>query len=394
MMFRDKNIQENRHAGITVLVGNPFYATGRGGTLVSFFRSFKAIGLEVGVCDAYSRWNKETIDQEVVLELKSSLLRKPGRSINIYHVNAEEVDLTQSLLKNTLPDGAYNILYPFWELSRYPEVWLDKLNLFDELWAPSRFIEGALQGSVDKPISHMPLPIKVELIRFLGRSRFKIPPLKYTFLFSFDFRSYIERKNPYALIEVFKKVKAERPLSDFNIVIKAQGSGNSAKTRQDYEEFVLAINESPVRDNVMFINELFTDYEMKNLIRCCDCYISLHRSEGFGLGMAEAMFLGKPVIATGYSGNMDFMDEQTALIVNYKLKPVGRDEYLFAENQQWAEPDLDQAAFYVLKLLDDPEFGRRLGKKASQHIRINFSYLAMGLKYHQRLEEIRRERAQ
>jgi glycosyltransferase involved in cell wall biosynthesis len=110
--------------------------------------------------------------------------------------------------------------------------------------------------------------------------------------------------------------------------------------------------------------------------------------------MAEAMFLGKPVIATGYSGNMDFMDEQTALIVKYKLKPVRRDEYLFAENQQWAEPDLDQAAFYVLKLLDDPEFGRRLGEKASQRIRINFSYLAMGLKYHQRLEEIRKERAQ
>src|SRR5512136_3068638 len=102
-----------------------------------------------------------------------------------------------------------------------------------------------------------------------------------------------------------------------------------------------------MRDRVIVIWKVFSDNEMRNLIRCCDCFVSLHRSEGFGLGMAEAMYMGKPVIATAYSGNLAFMNESISCLVDYKLIPVEEGQYPFPKGQVWADPDLDQAAYFV-----------------------------------------------
>ena len=128
---------------------------------------------------------------------------------------------------------------------------------------------------------------------------------------------------------------------------------------------------------------------MKNLVRCCDCFVSLHRSEGFGRGMAEAMYLGKPVIGTGYSGNLDFMNEENACLVRYKLKDVEEGQYPYGEGQVWAEPDMDHAMYLMQKLLADRDYGRKLGSVASRHMRQFFSYRAIGLRYQGRIESIR-----
>src|SRR3546814_19524450 len=107
------------------------------------------------------------------------------------------------------------------------------------------------------------------------------------------------------------------------------------------------------------------DNDTKNLLRCCDCFVSLHRSEGFGRGLAEAMYLGKPVIATRYSGNLDFMDERTAYLVDHELVPVQTGEYPFAEGQHWADADTGQAADYMAALVDAPARGCAIGRDAS-----------------------------
>lgn len=371
-----------------VLVGNPFSPTGRGGTVLSFLRSLRAVSMPVRLCDAYSRNTIRNIDPSVENELQGILLPLPGNQINIYHLNGDEVDIAQATLKHKLPNGAYNIIYPFWELSNYPQPWQEKLELFDEIWAPSLFIQQTLKKTLTKPIYHMPLPVQVELTSFLGRKYFGIPESAYLFLFSFDFRSYLDRKNPGALLNIFDKVCKARPGADIRIVIKIHGTQVSARSNFDYMNFVKLIRQSGFRDQIILIDRVYNDNEIKNLIRCCDCFVSLHRSEGFGLGMAEAMYLGKPVIATGYSGNMDFMTRDNSCLVDYELIPVKEGQYPFAEGQVWADPDVAQAANFMQKLLDDRDFGRELGMRASQSIRKYFSYLALGLRYKSSLENV------
>jgi glycosyltransferase involved in cell wall biosynthesis len=371
-----------------VLVGNPFAPTGRGGTALSFFRSLRAVSMPVKMCEAYTHTANKNIDPLLEHELHGFLISRPGGHINIYHLNGNEVDGSLSALKHKLPDGAYNIIYPFWELDKYPQPWLEKLELFDEVWAPSVFIQQTLSKVLTKPIYHMPLPVQVQLTSFFGRKYFGLPEGSYLFLFSFDFRSYLDRKNPGALLNVFEKVRKARPAADIRIVIKVHGTQVSEKSNSDYQNFVKKIRQSGFRDQIILIDQVYNDNEIKNLIRCCDCFVSLHRSEGFGLGMAEAMYLGKPVIATGYSGNLDFMTSDNSCLVDYELIPVNEGQYPFAEGQVWAEPDAEQAADYMRTLLDDRDFGRKLGMLASQSIRKYFSYLALGLRYQSRLENV------
>jgi len=110
----------------------------------------------------------------------------------------------------------------------------------------------------------------------------------------------------------------------------------------------------PFADRITIIETTLSGNEVANLIRCSDCFVSLHRSEGFGRGPAEAMFFGKPVIATGWSGNMDYMWPGTAFPVRYTLVPVGRGAYPCADGQVWAEPDVAHAAQLLAGLIDDP----------------------------------------
>ena len=375
----------------TVLVGNPFFPTGRGGTTLSFFRAFHTIGTNLRVCDAFSRKVSGSVDPLIQQELQDFLSSKPGNEINIYHLNGDEVDIAQMHLQHRLPDGAYNIIYPFWELNNYPASWLEKLKLFDEIWAPSLYIQETLKKSLSMPIYHMPLPIQFELSSFLGRRDFDLPESAYIFLFFFDFRSYLDRKNPTALLDVFEKICRNNPNSDFRIVIKIHGSESSPRAIAQYQMFTERIHQSPFQDRAILIDQVYTDNQIKNLVRCCDCFISLHRAEGFGLGMAEAMYLGKPVIGTGYSGNLDFMTRDNSCLIDYELIAVEKDQYPFAEGQVWADPDKEQAVHYMQNLLDDRDFGRQMGRRASQDIRSKFSFLSLGLRYRERLDQIHQQ---
>lgn len=202
----------------------------------------------------------------------------------------------------------------------------------------------------------------------------------------------MERKNPSAVIEAFEKVCAARPGEDIHLAVKLMSSSKSARNTGESSKMAEAINQSRYAGRITLIDQLLTDNEIKNLVRCADCFVSLHRSEGFGKGAAEAMYLGKPVIATAYGGNLDFMNLDNSLLVRYKLIPVKPGQYLHTDGQVWADPDIDQAQYYMLKLLDDPEYGRRLGQTASRYIRTFFSYRAVGLRYRARLDEILSQR--
>ena len=181
----------------------------------------------------------------------------------------------------------------------------------------------------------------------LTRSHFALPEDRFLFYFGFDFRSFVARKNPEAAIAAFQ---AAFPPGDdgVGLVIKTLGGA-------DKPDALAALNARVATDpRIVLRDQEYAGAEHATLVQRCDCYVSLHRSEGFGRGPAEAMLLGKPVIATAYSGNMDFMTAENSLLVDYRLMPVRPGEYPGWEGQEWADPDIEQAARHMQAVRSEP----------------------------------------
>jgi glycosyltransferase involved in cell wall biosynthesis len=363
-----------------VLVGHPFVPIGMGEHLRCSFRAFRSVGVKIGVRDIYGM---KYDDPDIEKEVERYIVRDFAAEINIFYINANEVEQSLQHLGGSLPSGVYNVIYPMWELSKYPTVWAELLNRFDEVWAASKFTCESISSAVGTPVIHMPIAGEIRLSTFLGRRYFKIPESSFTFLFFFDFTSYLARKNPFAVLQAFEELCKQCPSQDLFLVIKFKGGKAREK---DYELFCDYI--SRYKNRVLVIDKTLTDNEIRNLVRCCDCFVSLHRSEGVGLGLSAAMFLKKPVVATGYSGNLDFMTEENSCLVRYDLCDVPDEAYPFAEGQVWAEPDIAHAVDHMLKLVSDRDYARELGERASRDIRVNFSWRAAGLRYLSRMAEI------
>lgn len=361
------------------LIGHPFAPIGRGEDVRCSFRALRAAALRPGILDLYGH---QCPDTDAEAEFGPFLSTRPG-TINIFHLNGDEVRLALETLNDSLPKHAYNIIYPAWELAKYPPEWAQQLDRFDEIWAPSSFIKNALLPAVQKPLLHMPLACEVALSGFRSRRYYGIPEAAYTFLFFFDFRSYATRKNPQAAIRAFAKLCQLRPSANTCLVIKVHGAEAAPDALAELQR-----NLAQWHGRVVLINQQMDDNDTKNLLRCCDCFVSLHRSEGFGRGLAEAMYLGKPVIATRYSGNLDFMDDSTAYLVEHALVPVQPGEYPHAEGQHWADADAEQAAGFMAALVDDPARGYAIGREASRAIRTRIGWRASGMRYRERIEAI------
>ncbi|PNS09203.1 Glycosyl transferases group 1 [Lysobacter silvestris] len=223
----------------------------------------------------------------------------------------------------------------FWELEDVPQAWLPALDMVDGLLVASRFIEAAFRKVTDKPITRVPIPLPVgRPDSGLQRNDFGLPKDKYIFLTTFDFSSSLERKNPFGTIAAFKQAFPER--NDVRLLIK---SSNGFRHPLELQEL---INIAAEDHRIIFVDQVVDSAHLRSLQRCCDVYVSLHRSEGFGLGIAECMLLGKPVIATGWSGNTD-LTTNGASNVDYVLVPVGG-RYQGGNSDRWAEPCLKDAS--------------------------------------------------
>jgi glycosyltransferase involved in cell wall biosynthesis len=138
--------------------------------------------------------------------------------------------------------------------------------------------------------------------------------------------------------------------------------------------------------NVYLTDRMLSRGRVGGLLASCDAVLCLHRSEGFGLILAEAMYLGRPVVATGWSGNMDFMNDRNSCPVGYELVPLDQNHPHYAEAQEWAEPDIDHAARLMRRLVDDSDWRTQIGQRARDTIRSRFSPAAAGMRYRQRLQ--------
>ena len=364
------------------LVGHPFSPTGRGEDVRCTLRALRTVHLPPKVVDVFGFDPRS--DSAIVDELDSILVDTLG-PVNIFHVNGDEIELVLARLGG-LPAGSRNVIYPAWELPNYPEEWARALEQFDEIWAPSRFTEHSIAKSVSKPVMHMPLACEPKIRSFIGREHFGIPASAFAFQFFFDFTSFVARKNPFAVIDAFERAMTKCGKPDACLVLKLN---RGFLVRTDYVQFKSELEQRGQRDvRILLLDETYSDDETKNLVRCCDAFVSLHRSEGFGRGLAEAMALGKPVIGTGWSGSLDFMNAETACLVDFGLIPVKKGEYPAAEGQVWAEPDVEQAADWMVRMIQSPQWAAELGRRASRHIRVHFSYRARGIAYATRIMQI------
>jgi len=234
------------------------------------------------------------------------------------------------------------------------------------------------------PVPVVRVPPVVQLTEGLkfSRQQLGLPEQRFLFLAMFDTKSVLERKNPLGVLRAFKSAFA-RDDASVGLILKFNNP--------DYEQPVLRELREELAgcENVFLIDRLLTRDELTSLIAECDGFVSLHRSEGFGLGPSEAMSLGKPAIITNWSGNTDYMTADNCIPIGYELVQLGRDYGPYKAHQRWAEPDLDQAAHWMKRIVAEPDLARRIGLGGQQTIHSHFSPQAVGRIVQARLQEIR-----
>ncbi|MEA2647271.1 MAG: hypothetical protein QOE92_2354 [Chloroflexota bacterium] len=284
----------------------------------------------------------------------------PRHDVNLLCVNA---DMVPTFARDAGP-GVFMKRYTIgtwaWETEEFPPVLLGSLDFVDEVWMPSDYSSDAIRKVTTKPVFTFGHPIvRPPVAQGISRAGLGLPD-SYMFLFCFDFYSVAKRKNPTGLIEAFKR--AFQPGDGPVLVIKTL---NADKRPEDSAALHAAAEG---RDDIIFFDRYMTAEEKNSLIGLCDCYVSLHRSEGFGLTLAEAMALGRPVIATGYSGNLDFMNDDNSYLVKWRPALVGEDVWNYPASGRWAEPDIEDAARLMRHAQEHPEEAAARGRRAQEDI--------------------------
>lgn len=267
-----------------------------------------------------------------------------------------------------------------WETDSIPPRWQSAFALVDEIWVYSRFMAENIGAAAPVPVVALPPPVQAPA-EAAAPFRLGVPE-GFLFLFVFDYLSTIQRKNPVGLIEAFKL--AFPPGAGPRLLIKTI----NAPLRPIAEEEVLWAAHG--RPDIHVIDRSLTSDALNGVMAACDCYVSLHRAEGFGLTMAEAMAIGKPVIGTGYSGNVDFMNAQNSLLVDYEITLVGPDCEIYPPDGKWADPNIEHAAELMRALHDDPGMATRIGERARSDIDRELSPRSTGAAMRRRLQELSR----
>lgn len=286
--------------------------------------------------------------------------------INLIFVNPDYFAQAVNAIGQAKMEGRYVIACWFWELERIPEEWCWALAQVDEIMVSSVFIEQAFRRATDKPVFRVPLPVSALGDSGLSRADFGLAPDKFIFMNTLDYNSWVDRKNPVAVIAAFQKAFPDGR-DDVQLLLK------SSNGHRHPDRFHRLLTVTAADRRIIVRDEVIDRSHVHALQRCVDAYVSLHRAEGFGLGLAECMAMGKPVVATAWSGNVDFMTAANSCLVDYRLVPVGQGEYPHAEGARWAEPDVDHAASYMKRLVDEPGFASRLGEQAASDIRTSLS---------------------
>lgn len=264
-------------------------------------------------------------------------------------------------------DGRYNIAVFWWEFDDYFTN-TKCFDFLDEVMVFSSVTYMALQKVVPEHVKltkleypfiiYSPKLSRKDLLDSYGLSLDKI-----YVLFVFDLHSYIERKNPYGVLQAFNIAFQQN--NKLHVILKIT---NFELWRKESQDLLVYIDALGLGKNLTIISDNLTEQEMRELVGNCDIYMSLHRAEGLGLGMLEAMSMGKPVIATRFGGNLDFMDDDNSLLVDYTIKEVKNSFATYKKGYLWAEPDIDMAARHLLSLSTDKDLYQNIASNAKNSI--------------------------
>jgi glycosyltransferase involved in cell wall biosynthesis len=257
--------------------------------------------------------------------------------------------------------GRHNIGLWYWEQEHFPMRWHSAFDYYDEIWVASHFTREAIAAVSPIPVRKITYPLYLNETEMVpDRRRFGLPESACLFLFTFDFFSTTHRKNPAALIAAFRR--AFRPDDAAVLVIKSINAEHDPAARG-------SLGRESEGASVVFMDPHISGAELNALFASADCYVSLHRSEGLGLGMAQAMYLGKPVIGTNYSGNLEFMNSNNSLLVGYTMTELDVDSGPYERGTRWAEPNVKEAADLMRWVYEHRAEGEALGARAAADIR-------------------------
>jgi glycosyltransferase involved in cell wall biosynthesis len=325
--------------------------------------------------------NQETMSQKSV-PFETQRAGEAPYDVNLLCVNADHTALLAEQLGPEFLGGRRTIGVWAWEVEDFPVSSISAFDLVDEVWVGSDFEYEAIAPVASKPVRKHPPPVLVPSTPpTASRAELGLPEDRFLFLFVYDFLSTAERKNPVGLIEAY--TSAFGPEDGAVLVLK---SINGDKRVEQLERVRRAADGRP---DVIVLDAYLSPDLHNALLAHCDAYVSLHRSEGFGLDLAAAMGLGKPVIATGYSGNLEFMDDATAYLVEYDLEPVGPGNDPYPANSRWAKPRTENAAALMRRVVERPDEARERGRRAAASVRTRFSVEARSRDLARMIDEVR-----
>jgi len=307
--------------------------------------------------------------------------------INLIHVNADFLPFTMDNMDEKNWTGKYNIGFWVWELQEFPDRWTNAFGLVDEIWVPSDFVNKAISAKSPVPVITIPHVISSEnnanANMLFPKSHFNIPESRFVFLSMFDVHSESDRKNPAGSIAAFKKAFAGNDTSVALIIKVNQATMETSKELEkligDYE-------------NIFLLTRHLNSQEMDSLFQHIDCFVSLHRAEGFGLAPAEAMARGKVALLTNWSGNTQYMNPENCIPINYQLVPLQEKVGPYDAEQLWAEPDLEEAARQMKNIVMNPVLAKEIGEKARRTIAEELSPQKIGEMIKARLDVIVNEK--
>ena len=294
--------------------------------------------------------------------------------IDLWMLNVNEFPAIKDEFLRPVGRNTYAIGVWYWELTTFPEALIAQMDRVDEIWVATRYVQSNFRSVTNRPV--YVVPAVVPQLRGSGRTRkdFGLADGEVVFLFSFDVHSMVARKNPGGVIDAFSKAFGSPARQGVRLVMKVLNLDRHPRVAAWLREAVASV------DGLLIDDDLKSE-ELVDLFTCADAYVSLHRSEGFGFGIAESMSLGKPVIATAYSGNTDFATAANSCQVGYRLREITTEDHLYDEGASevyrtgavWAEPDLAQAARWMRVLAKDPDLRRSMGETARATIREHYS---------------------